>query len=93
MLSLLSVWTGLAAAIMAVFMQFRRSLFHPIFLTITVYTAIFSLTMAGVALWALRKHTAGEQGVRGQRVQCYVGIGLALFAVAIVYEIFFQTVE
>ncbi len=93
MLSLLSAWTGLAAVIMAAVMLFRRSFFSPVWLTISVYTAIFSLTLAGMVLWALRKESAGESGVRAQRTQCYAGIGLSFVAIGVVYAIFFQTVE
>lgn len=93
MLSLFSAWTGLAAMIMAGVMLFRRSFFSPGWLAITVYTAILSLTLAGIAIWALRKETITEPGVRQQRSQCYAGLGLSVIAIGIVYAIFFQTIE
>ena len=92
MLSLLSAWTALAATLMAGVMLFRRSFFSPGWLAATVYTAILSLTLAGVALWALRKEVSTEPGVRQQRSQCYAGIGLSVIAIGIVYAIFFSTI-
>ena len=93
MLSIISVWTGLLALLMSTAMLIRRSLFTSIWLTISMYTAIFSLTLAGVALWGLRKEYSREHGVAGQRSQCYIGIGLSGIAIAIMYGLVLHTSE
>lgn len=94
MLALFSVWTGLLAMIMAAAMLVRRSLMSSqVWFTISIYAVIFSLTFAGLALWGLRKEYSRDPGVLGRRSQCYVGVGLSGVALAILYGLFFQTVE
>jgi len=91
MLSIISVWTGLLAMLMSAAMLIRRSFFTSIWLTISVYTAIFSLTLAGMALWGMRKEYSRDPGVIYQRSQCYVGIGLSAIAIAITYGLVLHT--
>ena len=87
MLALLSVWLAMAALIMSVAMVLHRAWFTDVWLTVALYTAILSLTLAGMTLWALRKEPATGPGVAGRRRQCQVGIGLSLAAIAIVYAL------
>jgi hypothetical protein len=87
MLALLSVWLGLAAMLLAAVMVVRRALFHDVWITITLYTAVLALTLGGVALWALRKESREDPAVPAQRTQCFVGCGCALLAIAIVYTL------
>jgi hypothetical protein len=85
MLALLSVWIGLAALALAVLMAVRRSLFTDVMVPLTLYSAIFALTFAGLTLWSLRKQPAAEPGVAARRSQSFVGIALGLAAITIVY--------
>lgn len=87
MLALLSVWSGLLAFLVAVAMLLWRPLFHDITIPIALYTAIFSLTCAGVTLWALRREYHDVEGVDARRTQCFVGCGLALAAITITYAL------
>ncbi|GMV98631.1 MAG: hypothetical protein HRF43_20010 [Phycisphaerae bacterium] len=91
MLALLSVWTGLAALALAVLMLAARTWFTDAWLTVTLYTAILSLTLAGLTFWSLRKEKPGDDpGVAARRTQCRVGVGLSLTAIAIVYGLVAQ---
>lgn len=85
MLALLSVWIGLVSLVLSLLMLVRRTWFTDTWLTIGLYLAIFSLTFAGMTLWALRKEQAGDPGVTARRTQCKAGIGLSLTAIIIVY--------
>jgi len=87
MLALLSVWLSVAALAMSIAMLVRRAWFTDVWLTVTLYTAILSLTLAGLTLWALRKEPPTGPGVAGRRRQCQVGIALSLLAIAIVYAL------
>jgi vacuolar-type H+-ATPase subunit I/STV1 len=85
MLALISVWLGLVAVLLSAAMAVRRLWFTDAWLTVALYTAILALTLAGMALWALRKEPAAGPGVAGRRRQSKVGIGLSLTAITIVY--------
>lgn len=85
MLALLSVWTGLVSLLSGLLMLAWRRTFTDLGVVIGLYAAIFALTFAGVAAWALRKEDAGEPGVRQQRTQCRIGAGMALVGIIIVY--------
>jgi hypothetical protein len=85
MLALLSAWAGLAAMVLALAMLVRRGLFGDVLLTITLYAGALALTLGGIALWALRKESRTDPGVRAQQTQCYIGCACALVGIAIVY--------
>ncbi len=87
MLALLSAWTGLVALLIALGMVVYRPLFHDVTIPLTLYTAITSLSFAGITLWALRKENALEKNVDAQRTQSFVGAGCALVAITIVYAL------
>ena len=87
MLALLSVWTGLAALALALLMAIRPAWFTDVWLTVTLYTAIFSLTFAGMTWWTLRKERTQEPGIAARRTQIKVGSGLSLAAIVIVYAL------
>ncbi len=87
MLALLSVWLGVAALVLSLAMVVHRAWFTDVWLTVALYTAVLSLTLAGVPLWALRKEPPAEPGVAARRRQCKVGIGLSVAAILIVYAL------
>jgi hypothetical protein len=87
MLALLSVWLAMAALLLSGAMLVRRAWFTDVWLTVALYTAILSMTLAGMTLWALRKEPGDGLGVSGRRQQCRVGFGLSLVAIAIVYAL------
>jgi len=87
MLALLSVWSGLAALLVALAMLVWRPFFHDVTVVVGLYAAIFSLTFAGITLWALRSEHHDAQGVDARRTQCFVGAGLALAAICIIYAL------
>lgn len=85
MLALLSVWLGLASLAYAVAIVVHRPLFTDVGVAATLYSAIFSLTFAGMTWWSLRKDGSGVPGVRARRAQAGVGSCLSLVGVAIIY--------
>ena len=78
---------AVAALALSVAMVLHRAWFTDVWLTVALYTAILSLTLAGITWWALRKEPAAAPGVAGRRRQCQVGIGLSLVAIAVVYAL------
>ncbi len=85
MLALLSVWLGLASLSGALAIVFFRRLFGDVWVTATLYAAIFSLTFAGLTLWDLRKQPRDATGASARRTQSRVGAALSLTAIAIIY--------
>ena len=87
MLALLSAWLGVAALMLSLLMAFRRTWFTDTWIVVALYTAIFSLTLAGMTLWALRKEPPDGPGVTARRQQCKAGLGLSLAAIVVVYAL------
>ncbi|GMU23912.1 MAG: hypothetical protein AMXMBFR13_39890 [Phycisphaerae bacterium] len=85
MLALLSVWLGVAALLLSLVMAVWRRTFTDVWLAVALYTAIFSLTFAGMTLWSLRREPRELPAVAARRAQSRVGIGLSLTAIAVVY--------
>lgn len=84
---MLSVWLGLAALVVAALMAVRREWLTDVGIAVALYSAIFSLTFAGMTLWALRKEPADGPGVAGRRTQCKAGAGLSVAGIIIVYAL------
>ena len=85
MLALLSVWAGMLSLAVGVLMLCWSASFTDLGVVIGLYSAIFSLTFAGITLWALRKEAKDAVGVLERRRQCYVGIGLSTVGIVVVY--------
>ena len=85
MLALLSVWLGPASLAYAMAIVVHRPLFTDVGVAVTLYSAIFSLTFAGLTWWGLRKDASREAGVRARHLQAGVGSCFSLAGVAIIY--------
>lgn len=87
MLALLSVWLGLASMAGALAMLVYRRLFTDLWVTLTLYAAIFSLTFAGLTWWDLRRRPPDEPGVTGRRMQLRAGAAMSLCGVVLTYAL------
>ena len=85
MLALLSVWIGLASLLYALAIVIWRPLFSDVNISVTLYAAIFSLTLAGLTLWDLRKQPRDEPAVRARRLQAWVATVLSILSIACIY--------
>ena len=72
MIALLSVWIGLASLAYALAIAIWRPLFSDVSVAVTLYSAILSLTFAGLSLWRYRRRTSScwkcGQSMRGESV-------------------------
>lgn len=88
MTALLSVWIGLATALLAAAMLVHR----PIFNDLTVIVVLWfgspaAMCLAGLVLWSHRKADSDDPGVVAQRLQAKVAIALAIVAAVIIYAL------
>lgn len=83
MMSLMSVWLGLASLMTSLAMVIYRPIFNDLVLLLEMYFACpLSLTFGGLVLWMTRKE---KSQYAAAQLQAKVGIALALVAAAIVY--------
>jgi hypothetical protein len=86
MLALSSVWIALGTLLLAVTMLAYRPAFTDGTVTLVLYFGSpGAMCLAGLVLWAHRKESSGDEGLRARRVQAKTAIALALLAAAIVY--------
>jgi hypothetical protein len=98
--SLLAVWVGLLTLIGSIALPFfpgsrnpRAELEHvqpysaaDRFLPVPIYGSVIGLFLGIVVLWQMRKEARPlPEAMVNQRVQAWVGIGLALLAAAVIY--------
>ena len=89
MAALVSAWMGLACCVVGLAMLLWRGAFDDRLLPVVLWGACATIAVAGTMLFAFRKEPTGTEGIAAQRMQCKVGIGLALVAVVIVYALFY----
>ena len=88
MAALLSVWIGLATALLAAAMLVHRPLFSDLAVTLVLwFGSPGAMCLAGLVLWSHRKADSADPGVAAQRLQAKVAIALAIAAAAIVYAL------
>lgn len=92
MLALASIWIGLLSLLIAVAMAIYRPVFTDLTVTLVLYFGSpGSLCFSGLVLWAHRKEDGRLPGIRDQRLQAKIAIGLALLAAVIVYLLIFYS--
>lgn len=74
MFSILSVWIALGCFITALLTVFRPDAGADSVVTLLMYTIAASATLAAGVLWGLRKRSASDAGVAGQRIQALVAL-------------------
>lgn len=88
MLSLTSVWIGLATLLLALAMVLHRPAFTDITIPLVLYFGSpGALCLSIMVLWAHRRDSATDQGLNARRLQAKVAIALAISAAAIVYTL------
>lgn len=86
MLALLSVWVALLTLVLSSAMLVYRPAFTDLTVTLVLYFGSpGALCLAGLVLWAYRKESTEDAGVRAQRMQAKVAIVLAIVSAAVVY--------
>lgn len=86
MLALLSAWIGLLSFLLAGGMWVYRPLMTDgTIVAVLYFGAPAALCLGGLVLWAHRRDPTLDHGLAAQRVQCKVGMTLAVLGVAIVY--------
>jgi hypothetical protein len=88
MIALASVWLALAVFLLASTMLVYRPAFTDISVVLVLWLgAPGALCLAGLVLWAHRKETSADPGLRARKLQAKIAIGLSLTAAAIVYAL------
>ena len=92
MIALASVWMGFACLLLSLVMWIWR----PAMTDVTIWLVLWlgapgTLCLAGIVLWSYRKRSRDEKDVAAQRLQCTVGIILALAAAAVVYTLIIRS--
>lgn len=86
MLAFASAWVGLGSLLIAVTMVVYRPAFTDLGVTLVLWFGSPAAMCFGIlVLWAHRKDDTADAGLQAQRLQCKVGIVLAVVAAAIVY--------
>ena len=82
--ALISVWTGLLAVAFAI-VNLTLVAFEYRLLVMLIWGIVdaLPLTLGIMVLWSHRKQGRSDENIDAQRLQAKVGIGLALFALAL----------